>query len=206
MTTPTRAAAALVVAAAVMATGCTTGDPVTTPSPSVDESAAAEADDADLGGDLPPLEAADLAELYADELAELGLVLTDRGGLVDGSTYEADEDGTHLSLYVAPTGERDEDTYLDGLVDVTAVFAEDVFERWPGLASFDVCQETVPVDGEPTGLPRTQITLTRDAAAAIDWSSADVVDVDDAVAADEGSSLVLLDAELRAVARERFSP
>lgn len=208
-----RTAAALVVAAVAMTTGCTS-DEGSGPAPSSDEATSAPAapgaspteDGPDLSGDLPPLEAAALVDLYADELADLGVVLTDRGGLVDELTYEADPDGTHLSLYVAPEGDRDEETYLDGLVDVTEVFARDVFARWPGLVSFDVCQETVPTDGAPTGVPRTQVTLTREAAAAVDWASTDIEELDEVAREFEGSSLILLDEELRTAARRRLTP
>ena len=55
-----------------------------------------------------------------------------------------------------------------------------MFERWPGLESYDVCQE--PVDdgrSESEPLPVTQIELTREEAAAFDWAttgSADLVE------------------------------
>lgn len=148
---------------------------------------------------LPPPSASELAPVYEDDLADMGLVLTDRGGLVDSETYEPDPDGRHLSLYVAPVGERSDEAYADGLVTVTALFAQDVFDRWPDLLSFDVCQEAVPPVGADSAPARTQVSLTRAAAASVDWSTATVRDVATAVDADPDSALLVLDDELRAV-------
>lgn len=152
----------------------------------------------DVAAPLPPLEAQDVATIYADDLADLGLVLTDRGGLVDAETYEPDPDGTHLSLYVAPSGERSDEAYVDGLASVTAIFAGDVFERWPELESFDVCQEAVPQQGADTAPARTQVTLTREAARSVDWSRATLDDVASATAEFPASFLFVLDDTLRA--------
>lgn len=135
---------------------------------------------ADPDGALPPAGAAELEPLYGAQLAELGLRLTDRGGLIDrtGGGYEPSAEGTHLALYVEPIGERSVPQYIDGIRSVAAVFG-DVFDRWPGLASYDVCQEPEADDGlggeEP--LPVTQIELTRVEAAAFDWDTVSVVDL-----------------------------
>ena len=55
----------------------------------------------------------------------------------------------------------------------------DLFERWPGLVSYDVCQEPIEDDGDPATepLPVTQIELTKEESAAIDWDTATVVDL-----------------------------
>lgn len=174
-----RAAVAAGLAATVLLGGCTNRAPAT----------------------LPPLEAAAVADTYDDTLAELGLRLTDRGGLVD-QDLEPDPDGTHLSLYVAPLGPRDDIAYVEGLVEVTAVFAEDVFERWPDLESFDVCQEGVPQEGADSAPARTQVTLTREAAASVDWSTAELADVLAATQDHADSNVRLIDSDLRAVARD----
>jgi hypothetical protein len=129
---------------------------------------------------LPPAGALELEPIYGEALAELGLELTDRGGLIDrtGGGYEPSATGTHLALYVQPIDGFTVAQYIDGIRSVAAVFG-DVFERWPGLASYDVCQEPVDEDGslgdEP--LPVTQIELTRAEADAIDWSTVTVVDL-----------------------------
>jgi hypothetical protein len=129
---------------------------------------------------LPPAAAGDLEAIYGDALAAVGMDLTDRGGLIDrsGGGYEPSGSGDHLALYVAPVGERSAQEYVDGIRDVAVVF-DDVFERWPGLASFDVCQE--PVDDDPRPgrepLPVTQIEVTKAEAAAIDWDTVTVLDL-----------------------------
>jgi hypothetical protein len=130
---------------------------------------------------LPPEDALDLEPIYGAQLAAIGLKLTDRGGLIDrtGGGYDQSAGGTHLALYVQPTGERSVAQYLDGIKSVAAIFVT-AFDRWPGLESFDVCQEPVPdpsspVKGEP--LPVTQIQLTRPQADAIDFDSVSVVDL-----------------------------
>lgn len=153
---------------------------------------------------LPPTEASALVDTYEDALAELGVRLTDRGGLMD-QAYEPDPEGTHLSLYVAPLEPLPDEAYIDGLVDVTAVFARDVFERWPGLVSFDVCQEVFAPPGSDPDVARTQVALTRDAAAAVDWDTASAGDVVDTAAAAQGSHVLLFDDDLRALLRERLS-
>ena len=129
---------------------------------------------------LPPAAAADLEPIYGPALAALGLRLTDRGGLIDrtGGGYVPSAEGTHLALYVEPVGDRSVPQYIEGIRDVAVVFG-DVFERWPGLVSYDVCQEPVEAPGESAGepLPITQIELTREEAEAIDWDTVSVVDL-----------------------------
>lgn len=145
-------------------------------------------------GALPPAAALDLEDLYSDALAELGLRLTNRGGLIDRSDggYESSPTGTHLALYVEPIGERTPAEYVDGIASVAVVFG-DVFERWSGLESYDVCQEPVedasPSENDPPydesePLPVTQIEMTRAQAAAFDWSSVTVADLVQAWRAD----------------------
>ena len=132
-------------------------------------------------GALPPPSALELEPVYGAALTELGLRLTDRGGLIDrsGGGYAPSAAGTHLALYVEPIGEeRTVEEYIDGIRGVAAVFG-DVFERWPGLTSYDVCQEPVGDDGDPATepLPVTQIELTKEEAAAFDWDTVTVVDL-----------------------------
>jgi hypothetical protein len=128
----------------------------------------------------PPANALDLDQYYGAPLAELGLRLTDRGGLIDrrGGGYRHSAVGSHLALYVEPIADHTQKQYIDGIRDVALVFA-DVFERWPDLESYDVCQEPVSDDGLPgrEPLPVTQIEIDRGQAAAIDWSSVSLVDL-----------------------------
>lgn len=142
---------------------------------------------------LPPAAALDLEAVYGPALAELGLRLTDRGGLIDrsGGGYEPSASGTHLALYVEPIGERTAEAYVDGIRSVAVVFG-DVFDRWSGLESYDVCQE--PVEDAPSDngqsydpaepLPVTQIELTRAQAGEIDWATVTVAELIQASRAD----------------------
>ena len=126
---------------------------------------------------LPPPKALDLEPIYGDALAAIGMKLTDRGGLIDrsGGGYVASPTGQHLALYVEPIDERTMDEYLDGILDVAVIFS-DIYDRWPGLETYDVCQEPTDPDGTqgPEPLPVTQIELTRAQSDAIDWDTATV--------------------------------
>ena len=167
-------------------TGASAEPPDTAEAPegeSDDDGAPAEAADDrplpdELEGELPPVDPLALEPLYGDALAALGVELTDRGGLIDRSDgYEVSEDGTHLALYVAPIGDRSDDEYVDGIVELAQLFLPEVFERWPGLETFDVCQE-LPEDEETGHVSTvTQIDLARDVARTIDWATVDLVDL-----------------------------
>ena len=131
--------------------------------------------------DLPPPGALDLEPLYGEALAEIGMKLTDRGGLIDrsGGGYVASPTGQHLALYVEPIDpDRSMEEYFDGILDVALVFS-DIYDRWPLLQSYDVCQEPPDPDGnqgdEP--LPVTQIELSRAESEAIDWDTVTVEDL-----------------------------
>lgn len=167
----------LLVGALLLAAASCASDPsATLPSTAPTSTTAPSAD----AGARPPADALDLEPYYAARLASLGLRLTDRGGLIDvgGSGYRPSATGTHLALYVEPIGDRTAVQYIDGIRDVAAVFA-DVFDRWPSLESYDVCQEPVDNDGtqEPEPLPVTQIALTREQSAAIDWTSISIAEI-----------------------------
>lgn len=132
---------------------------------------------------LPPADAMALEPRYRSALADIGLVLTSRGGLIDRSHggYEPSPTGTHLALYLEPANERSIERYVDGIVEASRVFLPEVFERWPGLESFDVCQEPRPTPDQPKDPPPvTQIEVTRTQAAAIDWETITVREIVDA--------------------------
>lgn len=152
--------------AAITTSTTTTTAPTTGPSTTQD------------GDALPPPGALDLEPIYGAALAELGLKLTDRGGLIDrsGGGYEPSPTGRHLALYVEPVEARTTPEYIDGIRSVAVVFG-DVFERWPGLESYDVCQEPVDDGGAAEPLPVTQIELTTQQAAAFDWDTVSVIDL-----------------------------
>ena len=87
-----------------------------------------------LDGDVPPVNAADIESLYAEDLKALGMRLTPRGGLIDRSDggYYQSSTGDHLALYVEPIAERTDQEYVDGIVEVSRVFAADVFDAVAG--------------------------------------------------------------------------
>jgi hypothetical protein len=168
----------LTVVAALLAAGCgSDGDSAAT---TTTRPGGPTTTNAALAGNLPPKDASDLEPLYGSALAEIGLELTDRGGLIDLSDggYEHSNAGSHLALYVEPTGRRTNSDYIAGIRDTALIFAADVFERWPGLQSFDVCQEppnALDSSAEPVAV--TQIEMTREEAAAIDWETVTVADL-----------------------------
>ena len=128
----------------------------------------------------PPKNASEIIPLYEDELAELGLLLTPRNGLIDRSNnqYVNSAEGQHLAIYVEPTRARTNQEYVEGILSVTKIFVPDVFDRWPRLESMDVCQEPDPViDNREEPPPLTQIEFTREQAAAIDWDEVTVADL-----------------------------
>ena len=56
------------------------------------------------------------------------------------------------------------------------MFLPGIYRRWPGLKSFDVCQEPEAiVDPRPAPIPVTQLVATRKGAAALDWKHASLV-------------------------------
>ncbi|MQA98987.1 MAG: hypothetical protein GEU78_01620 [Actinobacteria bacterium] len=118
--------------------------------------------------------------MFDDELEPFGLRLT-RGALIDisGDKYEPSDEGTHLALYVEPGSDAYSGLdYLANLVPLTKVFLPEVFDRWPGLMSFDVCQEppgALDSDEEPP--PETQINVSRVQSDTIDWGTVDDVDL-----------------------------
>ena len=122
---------------------------------------------------LPPASRKELVAIFAKKVKPLGLHVT-RAALVNPA-QERDSRGTHLAIYVEPTGEYTIDDYLDGTVSVSKVFLPYVFERWKGLKSFDVCQEPRPaVDDSPTPAPETQVYATRAGSKLVDWKTVDV--------------------------------
>jgi hypothetical protein len=128
---------------------------------------------------LPPNDVGSLRRLYDPVLARLGVRLT-RGALIDISNdqYVPSNDGRHLALYVEPIADYSTEQYVDGFWSISALITPDVFARWPLLESYDICQEPLPaVDDKAEPFPITQINITRDAAAGVDWEGGDLVDL-----------------------------
>lgn len=128
-------------------------------------------------GELPPDDYEAVAAMFDPALEELGLRLT-RAGLADspGPGEDASLRGRHLALYVEPLdADHTAAEYLDTLITSARVFLPVVFERWPDLASMDVCQEPPPgVDDRTAPVPYTVLEMGRDEAAQIDWSAVDL--------------------------------
>jgi hypothetical protein len=122
---------------------------------------------------LPPAARRDLVAIFAKKVKPFGLRVT-RAALVNPAE-KRDPEGTHLAIYVEPTGDYSIDAYLQGTVDVSKVFLPYVFRRWKGLRSFDVCQEPRPaVDPRPVPAPETQVYATRAGSKLVDWKTVDV--------------------------------
>lgn len=130
-----------------------------------------------LDGPRPPVDAIHVEPLFADEFAAAGVRLTNRGGLIDrrDGGYVKSVEGRHYALYVEPVGDRTPEEYVYGLVDLTRVVAPELFERYPELESFDICQEpTADDDDRPEPPATTQVELTRAQVEATDWEQFDL--------------------------------
>ena len=141
-----------------------------------DDDGGAEAQ-ADRG--LPPVAAADGADLFEPELEALGLRVTDRGGLVDRSDggYELSADGDHYALYVEPIDDATytDDDFVENLVELTKLTAPLVFDTYPGVVSYDICQEPRSSENDAEEPPAiTQIELRRSTADTVDWDTLDL--------------------------------
>ncbi len=125
---------------------------------------------------LPPSDRTDLVAIFDPKVRRFGLRVT-RASLVNANEQRS-KSGTHLAIYVEPTGRYTPQDYIDGAVDVTRVFLPYVFTRWKGLRSFDVCQEPPPaVDDRLSPAPETQVFATRAGSKRIDWPTVDVADL-----------------------------
>jgi hypothetical protein len=127
---------------------------------------------------IPADGAAAMTKVYGSRLQALGWTIQ------RSEVHHSDMPGVsapgkhHLAVYVRPVGHKTPAQYIDGLATVSRVFLPDVFNRWPGLLSFDVCEEpAADVDPSDEPKPVTQILVTRQQAAAVDWAKATPVDV-----------------------------
>lgn len=131
------------------------------------------------GSDLPPTDFDTMAAIFDPLVEPLGYRLG-RVALIDLETYEESPDATHLAVYLTPLAAKTPDEYATELVPVARVFLPAVFATWPGLESFDVCQEPFEFEGDapPPGL--TVLEVDRAAAEAVDWASIDLAGLLDA--------------------------
>lgn len=171
------AVAALALAVAPAAATACGGDAATAP-PAADGGTVATPagtteDGAVVDGALPPQDLADVAAVYDPILKPFGVHLT-RAALIDlgDGGYAPSPDGRHLALYVAPNEPFTDEQYAAHVAPLAATLTSDVFTRYPGLVSYDVCQEGPDLDGDPATLPPTksQLNVERAALDALDWA------------------------------------
>jgi hypothetical protein len=123
---------------------------------------------------LPPNDKAAIERVFAAQLERLGVRLT-RGAVVDPKTGNPSDKGTHLAVYVEPTGAFTPDDYARATVPTLRTFIPIAFERWRGLESFDVCQEPLPaLDTRPEPPPETKVDVTKEASAKVEWNDIDL--------------------------------
>jgi hypothetical protein len=123
---------------------------------------------------LPPPAREELTAILEPKVAPLGLRVA-RVALVDERTRTPAPDGRHLALYVEPTSAWTSRQFVEAIAPLAQRLVPDVFSRWPGLVSFDVCQEPPPgVDDRPQPPPVTTLEVTKEAVAKIEWGTADL--------------------------------
>jgi len=121
----------------------------------------------------PPADYEALAAVFDPVVASLGYRIG-RAALIDRGTYRETPDGDHLALYLTPLFDKSPDEYVTDFLALARILGPGVFAAWPGLNSFDVCQEPFAWEGatSPPGL--TILDVFRDAAAQIDWATVDL--------------------------------
>jgi hypothetical protein len=130
--------------------------------------------DGDSAKALPRNDKAAIERVFAPALGRLGVRLT-RGALVDLKSGKPSATGTHLAVYVEPTGAFTPEDYARGTVRTLRAFIPMAFERWGGLTSFDVCQEPLPAaDARPEPPPITKVDLTKAASRKVRWDDLDL--------------------------------
>ena len=129
--------------------------------------------------DLPPSARGELVAIFDPRFAPLGQHVT-RIGLYDLSEgFDRSAAGDHLAIYVEPIDPAgagwDAERYLQTAVPGFAAAVPFALERWPGLNSVDVCQEPPQEQNAAPEPPiETQLNVDREAAATIDWATADL--------------------------------
>lgn len=142
------------------------------------------ADPAESATSLPPHERDALAAIFDPLVEPLGYRVT-RAALITRDTYVVDPAGDHLAIYLSPLDDIGFDRFATDLPAITEVFLPLVFERWPALASFDVCQEPFASESQ-TPPSQTIVDLTREAAALVEWNGIDLAGLIDAGATIDG--------------------
>ena len=123
--------------------------------------------------DLPPVELDALAAIF-DPIVEPYGYRVGRAALIDRATYRETPDGNHLALYLTPLVAKTPDDYVADFMPLARAFMPAVFDAWPGLMSFDVCQEPYDWEGSTSPPGLTILDVYREAAAEIDWEGVDL--------------------------------
>lgn len=133
----------------------------------------------DTSQPLPPNDLSFFRSIYDPYLESMGLRIS-YGKLQDPKDgYRESPNGTHLALYAIPTGDYTPDQYVADIWTITATMTPDVFARWSGLETWDICQLPAGIEVDPSDPPAgvTQIALSREQASRIDWANGDLVDL-----------------------------
>lgn len=110
-----------------------------------------------------------MRQVYAHRLKALGVRITRAGFQVSATDGRYDQHGSHLAVYVVPTAGVTADDYVRRLVPVLRAFAPSVFDRYPRVQTFDVCQEPPGTKDADEPKPYTQVFVNRAASAGVDW-------------------------------------
>lgn len=176
-------AAAVALAVSAAATACSDDTAVGTGIPTAVQTTAAT----ERGGTLPPTDLAALQALFDPRFDALDLHVT-RGSVASL------EGGDHLALYVEPAGDADvtAEGYADRVMPSLAAMLPELFDTFPGLASFDLCQEPpAAVDDTETPPPETLVLLTREQVLSVDdWSTLSIAELIELAATDGGGGTV----------------
>ena len=79
-------------------------------------------------------------------------------------------------MYVEPTaqGQVSRAIYIRNIIRFARLFLPSIYKRWPGLKSFDICQEPEQVLNRVPRRSRSLSSLaSRQAAASVDWKTHD---------------------------------
>jgi hypothetical protein len=121
---------------------------------------------------LPPYERDDIAALFDPIVEPLGYRVT-RASLFDRAELTVSPEGNHLAIYVAPLEDFDIERIASDFAPLVSLFLPVVFDTYPGLEWFDICQEPF---GATEAIPpsQTRIEVSRAAIEALDWTDLDL--------------------------------
>jgi hypothetical protein len=123
----------------------------------------------------PPGSKAAIEKEFSPVVERLGLRITRAGLARQLGSRDYDPAGRHLAVYVEAVGPVGADVYVANLVPVAQAFLPEVFERFPQIESFDVCQEPPPgVDDRAEPKTWTQVLVTRQQVSAVDYGRLDL--------------------------------